>query len=317
MAIDVYVKKYFWVVGVLVAVVCSALAARAVSHIVEATALADSDRPSHRAVPIAAPPPAAAQGPSKSGEALAERNMFCSACQPENPNPAPEPGTPTDGNSPPMTSLPLRLVATNVAERDKYSFATVLNTQSNVQGAYWIGDAIPAAGPVVHVYGKFVDFKNTSAGGRVERMSLLAQGPAPTSHSAPPPPTASHVHNRNSFLAAVDQGVRKVGDDSYEVDRSLVNKFLANPTQAAHGARIVPSVKNGQPNGFRLYAIRPNSVYAKIGFMNGDTVHAINGFELNSMDKALEVYTKVKEANSLAVSITRRGKPVTLNYSIK
>ena len=51
--------------------------------------------------------------------------------------------------------------------------------------------------------------------------------------------------------------------------------------------------------------------------MNGDTLHAVNGFELNSMDKALEVYTKVRESSSLSVSITRRGKPVTLNYTIK
>ena len=36
-----------------------------------------------------------------------------------------------------------------------------------------------------------------------------------------------------------------------------------------------------------------------------------------SADKALEVYTKVREATSLQVSITRRGKDMTLNYTIK
>ena len=80
---------------------------------------------------------------------------------------------------------------------------------------------------------------------------------------------------------------------------------------------MVPSVKNGKANGFKLYAIRPSSVYSKLGLSNGDTIHAINGFELTSMDKALEVYTKVKEVNNLTVSVTRRGKPTTLNYSIR
>ena len=122
---------------------------------------------------------------------------------------------------------------------------------------------------------------------------------------------------RDDLLSAVESGVHKVDDSTFEVDRSLVEKVLAIPTAVARGARIVPSVKNGQPNGFKLYAIRPSSVYSKIGFMNGDTVHAVNGFELNSMDKALEVYTKVRESSSLSVSITRRGKPVTLNYTIK
>jgi general secretion pathway protein C len=119
------------------------------------------------------------------------------------------------------------------------------------------------------------------------------------------------------MTALVDEGVKKVGENSYEIDRGLVDKVLANPMSVARGARIVPSVKNGKANGFKLYAIRPNSVYAKIGLRNGDTLHSINGFELSSPDKALEVYTKVKEASNLSVSVTRRGKPLNLDYSIR
>ncbi|MEZ4368301.1 MAG: PDZ domain-containing protein, partial [Kofleriaceae bacterium] len=66
-----------------------------------------------------------------------------------------------------------------------------------------------------------------------------------------------------------------------------------------------------------MYAIKPSSAFAKLGFSNGDTLHAINGFELTSMDKALEMYTKLREANALQVEVTRRGKPVTLNYTIR
>ena len=86
---------------------------------------------------------------------------------------------------------------------------------------------------------------------------------------------------------------------------------------APRGVRVVPSMKNGQPNGFKLYAVRPSSVYAKLGLTNGDTLQSINGFELTSADKALEVYTKLREATQLQVEITRRGKPMTLNYSIR
>jgi general secretion pathway protein C len=43
----------------------------------------------------------------------------------------------------------------------------------------------------------------------------------------------------------------------------------------------------------------------------------VNGYEMTSPDKALEVYTKVKSANNLSISITRRGQPVTMEYSIK
>ena len=58
-------------------------------------------------------------------------------------------------------------------------------------------------------------------------------------------------------------------------------------------------------------------MYSKLGLQNGDTLQSINGFELTSADKALEVYTKLREATSLEVEITRRGQQQKLKYSIR
>jgi general secretion pathway protein C len=314
---EAYIRQYFWVVGALVVALCAVFTAKGVNHFVEARYLPDrkESRPMPR-VSAAAPAKAAR---SKVGTALVDRNMFCSDCLP--PAPAETPGGPVvESNAPPETSLPLRLVATNVSTVEDSSFATVQNTSSNRQGAYWTGDEIPEAGEIVRIRGKYVDFKNTKAR-RVERISLLAAAPA-----AKAPVTAAATRSRPStrgnsardeLMAAIDSGVRKTGENSWEIDRSVVDKVLANPAAVGRGARIVPSIKNGKPNGFKLYAIRPSSVYSKIGLMNGDTLHAVNGFELSTPDKALEVYTKVREASSLQVTVTRRGKPVDLSYSIK
>jgi general secretion pathway protein C len=325
MSMDVYIKKYFWVIGVLVVVICSGLAASAVGHMIEATALADSDKPTRRQVarpPLASSADAQKARSSKSGTPLAERNIFCSTCQPEAPVAEQPADAPSDPNNPPITTLPLRLLATNVSTQEAESFATILNTSNEKQGAYWIGSTIPGAGTVTRILGKYVDFENGTSH-RLERISLISGDvprPATPMAAAPPPadPSATDPRAaRDELLAAVDAGVRKVDDTTYEVDRGVVEKVLSNPTAVSRGARIVPSVKDGKPNGFKLYAIKPTSVYARIGLMNGDTLHAVNGFELNTMDKALEVYTKVRESSSLSVSITRRGKPVTLNYTIK
>jgi membrane-associated protease RseP (regulator of RpoE activity) len=115
----------------------------------------------------------------------------------------------------------------------------------------------------------------------------------------------------------VDAGIRKIDVTHYEIKKSLIDMVLANPMAVAKGARVVPAVKNGKAAGFKLYAIRPSSLYAKLGFTNGDTIVEVNGFELTSADKALEVYTKVREATSLDVEIERRGKLITLQYTIK
>jgi S1-C subfamily serine protease len=118
-------------------------------------------------------------------------------------------------------------------------------------------------------------------------------------------------------LAAALDAIKEVDDNTYEIPRSTVDLVLANPMAVGKGARVVPAIKNGQPEGFKLYAIRPSSLYAKLGFNNGDTLHAINGFELTSADKALEVYTKIRTADDFVVEITRRGRPMTLSYSIR
>ncbi len=111
--------------------------------------------------------------------------------------------------------------------------------------------------------------------------------------------------------------INKIDDATYQIDRSLLDEIQANPMAIARGARIVPAIKNGQPAGFKLYAIRPSSFYAAIGLRNGDTMTAINGIDLSSPDKALEVYQKVKTADSIVVSITRRGVPITITYTIR
>jgi general secretion pathway protein C len=309
------VKRHFWAVGAVAVVGSAFFAAKAVGHVVDAKVLTDAKH-GPKVTPVASAPrtPTAASR-SKAGEPIAERNMFCSDCLPAAPVDTSAPVTP---GTVPITSLPLVLIATSVGAEPEHSFATILNNTSQRQGAYFPEDAVPDAGTIKEIHYKYVDFQNTATN-RLERLMLLGEAPPP---QAPPPQVVAEAPTGDAppvddLTAAFDSGIKKIDETTYEIDRSLVDKVLVNPMAVAKGARVVPSVKNGKANGFKLYAIRPSSVYSKLGLSNGDTIHAINGFDLTSMDKALEVYTKVKEANSLTVTVTRRGKPTTLNYSIR
>lgn len=311
-----YVKKYFWVGAVVVVITCAAFAAEAVNHYVSAKYLPDSAEPA-RVDPtqIRRAPTTASR--SKDGEPLATRNIFCSTCEPVEPE---APGDDTEELPPgtvAMTSLPLELLATNVGSRERYSFATIRNSDSSQQGAYWVDSVIPNAGKVTKIVPKYVEFHNEQKN-RPERIALLGSGNQPKRTVATTKPRATPRRSGGDDMASkLDEGIKKVDDTSYEIDRDLVNELLENPMAVARGARIVPSIKNGKANGFKLYAIRPSSVYSKLGMMNGDTIHAVNGFELTTPDKALEVYTKVRESSNLSITVTRRGKPVTINYSIR
>jgi general secretion pathway protein C len=300
------IKRYFWVLGGVVAVVCSVFAAKATSHIVEAKYLGDSD---HAPKIIAmAPTPATPvkQTRSKDGTLIASRDIFCSEC-----TPAPTVAA-ADPNMISNTTLPLQLLATNVSAVPEQSYATIVNTENQRQGSFSIGDAIPgASGKLKVIHYKYIDFEN---GGHMERLVLMgATVPPPTPVAQAP----TDQGDKDDIEAMADNSIKKIDDNHYEIDKALVDKVLANPMGAAKGARVVPAVKNGKPDGFKLYAIRPSSVYAKLGLSNGDTLQAINGFELTSADKALEVYTKLREATSLQVQVQRRGKDMTINYTIR
>ncbi len=319
---EVYLKKYFWTLGIIVTVVCAILAGKGVTHIVEAKYLLDgeeADRPAPQATSASADPEPQR---SKSGQPLADRNIFCATCEPPEPEIEEEPEIETDPDRVPATSLPLELVATNVSANRAFSFATVRNSDSDRQGAYWVEQTIPGAGEVVRISARYVDFVNESAR-RVERISLIDDEPAPA--PARPAPTRERPERTASqrsgggddMQSMLDDGIRKTGDNEYEIRRDLVDQVLANPAQVARGARIVPSIRDGEANGFKLYAIRPSSVFAKVGLMNGDTINEINGFDLTTPDRALEVYQRVRDANNLTVTVTRRGEPVTLRYSIR
>ena len=299
------IKRYFWVLGGAVVMVCSVFAAKATSHILEAKFLGDPDHAPH-VVPVMQMPTAPKPTKSKDGGSLATRDIFCSECT---PSPTVASANPNDIQN---TTLPLVLLATNVGATAPDSYATIVNTENQRQGSFGVGDLVPGAtGKVKEIHYKYIDFEN---GGHIERLVLFGQQ-API--AAPVAQTETPVGDGDDLQAAVDSGIKKIDDNTYEIDKSLVDKVLANPMGVAKGARVVPAVVNGKPNGFKLYAIRPSSVYAKLGLTNGDTLSAINGMELTTADKALEVYTKLREATQLEVEIQRRGKPMTLKYSIR
>jgi hypothetical protein len=114
----------------------------------------------------------------------------------------------------------------------------------------------------------------------------------------------------------IKRSVTSAGPRHFLIKRKLLQSLMDNPSQVARGARIVPSIKNGKTNGFKLYAIRPSSVFARIGLKNGDTIHSINGHDLTSLEKGLQVYTMVLEAKIVVVDLSRRGAAVTLHYDI-
>jgi general secretion pathway protein C len=300
------IKRYFWVLGGIAVMVCAVFAAKATNHVIEAKYLRDPDHAPKLPLVVPTSVTPVKQLRTKDGAPFAQRDMFCSECTPPVATTAS-----TDSSSIQETSLPLSLLATNVGLQDEDSYATIINTSNQHQGAYSIGDPIPGAtGKVTEIHYKYIEFENSN---HIERLSLAGATPQVVAKNDAPAGEGSG----DEMQAMVDSGIKKIDDNHYEISKDLVDKVLLNPMGFTKGARVVPAMANGKPNGFKLYSIRPGSVYAKLGLENGDTLSSINGMDLTTAEKALEVYTKLRDATTLEVALTRRNKPDTITYSIR
>ena len=113
-------------------------------------------------------------------------------------------------------------------------------------------------------------------------------------------------------IAAGIAQIRKLDDSTYEVPKSLVDALLSSP--AIVSARIVPAIKNGQPEGYKLYAIRSNSVFSALGLSNGDTIQKIAGVAVD--DHSVDIRDRIRKAKTVKVELTRRGTALTIEYHV-
>lgn len=148
----------------------------------------------------------------------------------------------------------------------------------------------------------------------------------PTAATPPPPPPplptpVAEVNYTDDELALLDASIKKVSDTEVLVSRAGATKLLAKEAALARGARMVPSMSGGAPNGIKLYAIRPSSAIAKLNLTNGDTLDAltVDGVRIltDTAEHALAAWTKAKTAKkSVVIDIVRRGNPLTLLVTI-
>jgi general secretion pathway protein C len=303
---EALIKKYFWTVNLVFLAIGAWLLANMTNVVV-----------AHKLRPI----PSLAKQTSKKkktdrkkhqiedNQVIAARNFFDSAMA--TPVETMEDGP--DLSDPGMlegegveSSLRAALVGTIVADDPKWSMAMITDMAASETDVYRVDQTVMEEAEIVAILSRKVILNHN---GVLEYLELQEKA-GPKGRPGIKPRTGKAGDK-------VGKGIKKTGKDKWAIDRDEIDKTLSNLNSIAMQARIVPSFKNGEANGFKLFAIRPNSMYSKLGIQNGDIIHKINGFAINSPDKALEIYQKLKNARSIDIELTRRGKSKKLNYRIE
>jgi general secretion pathway protein C len=291
--------------------------------------------------------PKAQAKPHLAVEAVARLDMERLAKLAGLPLPAPEPDVkePTqatiDLNSEPVKSgMKVKVLGVLLSGIPEWSFASIQEVNSGTVTTYMAGDSIQGARileikrvPVPHATGVPLPAA-PSATAKTDgtfvaseaRVIIINNGRREYLNGEPgngempvPVPVAAVARHDDSPPASValGNGIKALSENEYTVPRGEIDKTLSNLNDVAMQARIVPAFKDGQSEGFKLFSIRPDSIYTKIGVQNGDVIKQINGYDLNSPEKALEIYSKLKEASRIDIVIDRNGSTLHKSYTIQ
>ncbi len=246
---------------------------------------------------------------------LVARNLFCPTCQPVvvgDPDQAPAAAPLQPGVI--KSLLPLALIATMESDDPTASMATIADTQTGALGSFEIADTVRPGVTIDQIGRGRVVLKN---GEQLEYILMSDRPPEVAKADIELPDTEDRAKKKSDREIEGAEDAISCEGDSCTVDRAFVNKMLSNPALLAKQARVVPSIKDGETRGFKFYGVRPGSLPKLLGVKNGDLVKSINGQPLTSVDEAMGMYTKLRNASSLSVVIERRGATVTKDITIK
>ena len=202
-----------------------------------------------------------------------------------------------------LSDLPVTLVGTMVARPATYSVAFIREDDKET-GSFGIGDKLLDA-TVIAIEEKRVKVRR---GNNAEEYISMDDAPEEKRERR----TTS-----NDSTGESEEGIEKVGENKFVVSRDLIDKYINDIESISRmGRALLHRGPDGEFDGYRLSAIRRNTIADKLGIRNGDVIHSVNGKPLNSVQSAMEAYQTMMSENNFSFEVTRRGQKTQLDYEV-
>lgn len=143
-------------------------------------------------------------------------------------------------------------------------------------------------------------------GGRVQVLEIAQDKP---SASAPKQPRRK--------IKSTGPRIENLGNNRWRIPALVAENSRANIGDLLKQAQAAPYLEAGQTTGFQIIKIQPGSLIAQLGLKKGDILKEINGLQLNSPEKALQVFGQLRQAKKISIALERRGKAMSFAYEIK
>lgn len=220
----------------------------------------------------------------------------------------------------------LRLSLNGVLMLDKHSSWAIIADAMGNEDTYKVNAPVPGGAILKEIHkDKVVLLYN----GRYETLSLPKDdlngeggGNPALAHAggfAPPPQNYGGAPGGFSGGAPGGPGVSGVQSLSPEATASLRNyrdALVRDPQSVMDVVRAEPFRRGGQLVGYRVFPGRDRQLMMQIGLQPGDVVTGINGVNLDSPLKGLEVMKDLSNAAQVSLSVMRNGVTQTLSVPL-
>ncbi len=193
------------------------------------------------------------------------------------------------------TKLQLKLWGTVTGDADR-SYAVIEDTKKREQNLYRVDDSVQDATLKAIFRAKVV----LTVNGQDEVLAMEELAQSPSRQSRP-----TRIINRQ--IAAGPNRTQRVS-----LRRNMIDNAIQDVSKLMTEIKILP-----HDDGLALSDIKPNSIFRRMGFRNGDVLRTVDGQEIRSVDDALKLYESLKSADNVSVVLQRRGRDRTINYNIR
>lgn len=152
-----------------------------------------------------------------------------------------------------------------------------------------------------------------------DRVTLQRDGVDATLELAPPGERRAAEPSATAAATAPEgsERIRRTGADAFIVDRRELEGATSNMSGLMTQLRAVAEVADGRPAGFRLFQIKEDSVFRRLGIQDGDVVQRVNGTPVSDPASLLAFLERLRSEPRVAVDIVRGGTARTLVYDLR
>lgn len=207
-----------------------------------------------------------------------------------------------DNSAPRPSSLQLDLMGTLVHADPKKSIATINVRGQNRIEPFSLDEEIAGMARITEIQRQRVIFRNL-------QNQLLEYIEVPQEQGLT-------LSVERGATVSVPQAAKE--QTEFTFPRAEIDAQLENLPSLLQQARVVPETgPDGQVRCYKVVEMQSGSIYEKLGLRMGDCLSGVNGEQVNSPQKAMEMFQTLKNSSEIKLSVDRGGRNVDLNYNIR